>query len=46
MTINNGVSPVVFWRDLGFVLGAIGLYRRFSSGSIANQLVNGGMVIL
>jgi hypothetical protein len=41
MTINNGVSLVVFWRDLGFVFGemGIGFIADLLSGSIAIQLV-------
>jgi hypothetical protein len=43
MTINNGVSPVAFWRYVGFVLGetGMGFTADLSSSSIAIQLVGG-----
>jgi hypothetical protein len=41
MTINNGISPVAFWRYVGFVFGAtsMGFIADLSSGSLAIQLV-------
>jgi hypothetical protein len=40
MIINNGVSPVVFWRYVGFVFGGPGM-RVYCSSSIPIQLVGG-----